>query len=554
MRTLMVLILAAALAIAPCCTKTDSPDFEKLNSRAAKEYLVPVRPGYEGRQPFWNTYATKFIFAPAFDFAEVEGAAEYRFDIYHNCGFWEEDERLSYKEAHMVPQAIAETLPEGAKPLVSFVADSPKSPLSPVWNDIPVGKVTLLVTALDASGKDLGYSGGKRFFRDFPFCGPYNTPVRPAKEVATMALIFIHSIPGVANWENSRECDLSYKRNTYPSKIVSATIRCELMLGELIPEYKESCLKRARNAAAFLISVSRPEGSALEYFTPTYYKDLSASKFDWNLGKTMMMEPVESAMAFLDLYDATQEEQYLDRALKIVGTYKRLQAPDGSLPVKVDFETGEPVNGAKASLTPLLGLLRRLERQYGITEFKEARLLSEKWMKEEQLEKLDFTGQFEDITVLDLDAYQNLTNCTVAPYVTYIMDSDEVSAKDIADARELMDFCEDQFVHWDCLRTETGLRPMITPCTLEQYHFRAPIDDSAANMVEGWLGLYEKTGDELILEKAKAMASSFSIAQNTLSGRLPTYWSTFENYVVWANCTLISVEALMKIEKYEKPI
>ena len=76
--TLPAAVLIAAAAIITGCAGNVN---ERLNSRASEEYLEPVRPGYEGRNPFWNGFATKFIYAPAFGFPEVEGAARYRFTV-----------------------------------------------------------------------------------------------------------------------------------------------------------------------------------------------------------------------------------------------------------------------------------------------------------------------------------------------------------------------------------------------------------------------------------------------------------------------------------------
>ena len=63
----------------------------------------------------------------------------------------------------------------------------------------------------------------------------------------------------------------------------------------------------------------------------------------------MTMEAASAGHAFLDLYDLTGDKAYYDRALGIADTYVRLQREDGSLPIKVDFVTGEPVNDADAS-------------------------------------------------------------------------------------------------------------------------------------------------------------------------------------------------------------
>ena len=120
-------ILAAGLfLVAGCGNAPDKEAFTKsLNSQAEKEYLQPVRPGYEGRNPFWNKFSKKFMYAPAFDFAEVEGAAKYRFTASQ----------------------------EGFES--SFEDKSPQAPLSPIWTDIPVGDTHLKVVALDGKGVEI---------------------------------------------------------------------------------------------------------------------------------------------------------------------------------------------------------------------------------------------------------------------------------------------------------------------------------------------------------------------------------------------------------------
>ena len=77
-------IIATAIilaALSGCNTQTPEKTWSELNAKAADEYLEPIRPGYEGRNPYWNIFAKKFTYAPAFDFKEVEGAESYRFVV-----------------------------------------------------------------------------------------------------------------------------------------------------------------------------------------------------------------------------------------------------------------------------------------------------------------------------------------------------------------------------------------------------------------------------------------------------------------------------------------
>lgn len=126
----------------------------------------------------------------------------------------------------------------------------------------------------------------------------------------------------------------------------------------------------------------------------------------------MTMEAASAGHAFLDLYDLTGDKTYYDRALGIADTYVRLQREDGSLPIKVDFVTGEPVNDACAMLHPLLRYFQRLKADYGVETYAEAQAEGERWMRDVAIRNFDMTGQFEDVTVLGLQPYENLTNCT----------------------------------------------------------------------------------------------------------------------------------------------
>lgn len=73
MKRIILALSIFALSLPGCSDrKTESLDYEALNRQARQDYLFPVRPGYEGVNPFWNEFAVKFIYAPAFDFKEFD--------------------------------------------------------------------------------------------------------------------------------------------------------------------------------------------------------------------------------------------------------------------------------------------------------------------------------------------------------------------------------------------------------------------------------------------------------------------------------------------------
>lgn len=526
-----VCILLCGCRNTGCKTGDDILDYAKINAEAAESYLEPIRPGYEGRNPFWNGFAKKFIYAPAFDFKKIDGATAYRFTV-----------TPKDKKA------------EGSW---SFTAKEPTAPLSPIWNDIPVGQMRLVVTALKGDGQEIGPAGTREFRRDYPFSGPYTPALRDYREAAVMGLLYVHGLPEIQHWAKHTEPDMDYSHNTYPCKIIGATIRCEVLLAQLIPARKEQALSIARNAAQFLINQSRPENAPLAFWPPTYYKDLVASKNAENRNKTMTMEAASAGHAFLDLYDMTGDKTYYDRALGIADTYVRMQRPDGSLPIKVDFITGEPVNDASAMLHPLLEYFQRLKSQYGVTAYTDAQSKGEAWMREVAVRSFDMTGQFEDVTVLGLKPYENLTNCTAAPYASYMLSKETVTDKEMADAIDLTRFSEDQFTFWDTPLNADGVKPMATPCVFEQYKYQKPVDNSACNVAEAMLDLYKATGDKIYLAKSKALTDNITVVQNPINGQIPTTWD-FRMYgseryrTYWINCTYSSVSMLLKMAEAMK--
>ena len=517
MRRIVAVVLVAASLLATSC---HSSKYEQLATRASEEYLTPVRKGGNGR-PFWNAFSKRFIYAPAFDFADVEGAVEYRY-----CA-----KRLEGDGAWC------------------FTDPSPRAALSPIWGQLPNAHIRLRVEALNAKGEVLAIAGEREFFRDYGFNPPYNPPVRGYDKAAIMGMLYVHTMPQIQHWAHSTEPDMSYPHNTYPCKIIGATIQVEALVAQHLPHLRDEALAIARNAAEFLIAQSRKPGEPLAYFPPTYYKNLEASRFAENQGKTMTMEASAAGEALLDLYDVTGEARYLDHAKGIADTYLRIQNSDGSWHIKLDFESGEPVNESKAMLAPLLRYLLRLERDYGLTQYAEARRRGEEAMRGHIIDRFDMTGQFEDVTVLNLQPYENLTNCTASPYATYLL-MRGASDEELATAYDLVRFSEDQFVYWDQPLDKNGLCVDACPCVFEQYKYAMPVDNSACNVAGAMLDLYERTGDELMLAKATALIDNITVVQCVNTGKIPTTWRLRLNYkpTFWINCTYDSIMILLRMK------
>ena len=508
-------------------------DYEALNARAAAEYLQPVHPGVRTEVPFWNGYSFKFIYAPAFDFEDVEGAADYVYTT--TCG----------------EQAFA------------FNAPSPRATLSPIWNELPVGPVELSVQALDEDGNAVGEPQKRSFERDNPFCGPYEPAPRGYREAAIMAAQFIHNSPVAQGWLGEGDKpSLRYELNCYPNKIWGGTIQIECFIAREIPELRDEALKVARTAADALIAESQPEDGPLPYFPPTYYSR-EGVEFIWyiqrvidrNRDYTMFADAVMAADALLDLYDTTGEEKYFTHACRIAETYKNLQAEDGSWPVKVNKNTGEPITAARCMPTSILQLAQRLHDKYGVKGFEKMISTTEDWLWKNTIANFNFNGQFEDVNVADKASYQNLTNCIAVDCVDYFLRKPKPSKKEIAACLEMTRFAEDQFTRWHSPVAEdadaNAGEAYSTPFVFEQYSFQCPIDASTVGVANAWMNVFETTRDPLALAKAIALVDSIVKIQDPDCGCIPT--SLYQDASVdisehWVNCTYSSICKLIRLD------
>ena len=176
----------------------------------------------------------------------------------------------------------------------------------------------------------------------------------------------------------------------------------------------------------------------------------------------------------------------------------------------------------------------------------------EEWMHDVAIRSFDMTGQFEDVSVINIKPYQNLTNCTAAPYADYLYGNPSPTKADLQDARDLMQLSEVQFVFLD-MRTEAdGIRQHATPCVFEQYKYQMSVDASACNVAGGFISCYLATGDELALAKAMALTNAITQVQDARSGYIPTLWKRSRSVStdsMWLNCALHSIRHLLRMSE-----
>jgi hypothetical protein len=532
MRKLAYLIMAMSMSCNPISKECITiPSYQVLYEMALAESQISIHPGIPGESPFWNTYAHRFIYAPSFDFPELETADSYRYVV------------ISEQRDH---------------PLI-FTSDFPWEPLSPVWESVPTGDVRLVVEGLK-EGVVVDTVGERRFYRAAPYHGPYHAVSIEYRESAERLFRYLFHAPYIQYWLEHHEPDPDYGLYSYPSKMYAAVISGMLTFSTLTadPIEKETALQIATMVADNLIAISEPEGSPLEYFPPTYTGPIYADMVnEWRgeslADRMMLIYPASVGQVYLDLFDHTADWKYYNAAVNIAETYKNIQLENGTWYLLVFLEDGEPVAGNYVVPTGVISFLNRLSAQCGCSEYSALSERALSWIEENLAKDFNWEGQFEDQK--PSESYRNLSKGQAVDYALHLLESAGNDSMMIRSAVELIRFAEDQFVIWE--DPEQGdywgieSKDWMTPCVLEQYNFYTPVNTSSASMIDAFRKAYDKTGNILYLAKAIDLANSIVYAQNSETGHYPTYLvSNLLQQEGWINCMVFTARAIMELGEY----
>ncbi len=499
----------------------------ELTEMVTRDLREPVRPGGVNGQAFWNMNAMSFMYPPSFDFPKVEGAERYRFRAIGSDGKMRE-----------------------------FFAEEPTATLAPIWEALPTGRTELWMEATFWKTRCL-----KRFYRAFWKNAPYRPGTYPAAsrsyaEAVRLGYEYLMSRPHILNFVATGKPDHAYLHNCYPSKMHAATIEAMVRCAKAHPEIRDRALKLATTAADYLISVSQPAGAPLACFPPTYEGEGRSGARSFR-GQVMLIYPAVVGKAYLALADCTQDARYLDAARGIAETYLRLQGEDGSWFLKMWEKDGKPVGHNRLHPCDVIDFMDAMFAATGDVRCRDCADRAFGYFEKGPLADWDWEGQFEDIYPNPFK-YVNMTkhpSCAVAIRICRRWPND---AKRIAQARELLRYAEDQFVYWEqpfsgerigLLSHGRWAEWMVAPAVVEQYHYRMPVDSSAARLIQTYLALYEVTGNPLDLAKARTLGDAIVRVQHA-DGRIPTLWAKGEGDDLqndWINCLVHALEVLEQL-------
>ena len=483
---------------------------EYLCNQSKQESLQSIHSGIPGKQPFWNEYSTMFKYAPSFNF---------------NNSSWIMPEPKYFRYT-----AFSFT----DKNQYTFNVSTPFESLAPIWNNIPNGKVYLKVEAVNNEENNFVLAGEKIFYKAATFCPPYPEAKYSYKEALIKGLNFIYHQPYIKSW--IKEKKPNHKLHTlycYSALEVGSVIDAMLLYYKYNPE-NDTAIVIAQNAADYLIANSEKKGKPLEYFPQVYEgENLAAGKFK---NEMLITQASFTAQSFLSLYEITKKKKYLDTAVRIADTYLKTQLKNGTWFIRINRNSGKPTVDVYSIPIAIVNFLSILSEKYELKKYDLSIKKTVDWIWKNPMQTYDWTGQFEDVEANK--PYQNLTKYEASRFAQYIFKNVSKDSTFIQHAKELINFCEDQFVIWEnpSMYDNWGNSTATwrTPSVLEQYKCYVPIDASSTQMIKTFLAAYKATSENIFYGKAEALLNSLINSQEA-NGRIPTFWSDGFNEF-WNNC------------------
>jgi maltose/maltodextrin transport system substrate-binding protein len=483
------------------------------------ESLIPIRPGLPGKQPFWNEKAKMFKYAPSFNNKKLKEIipVKYRYSAF------------SFTD----------------KKYYSFTDSTGTQSLAPIWNQLPTGNIYLKIEGISKEGY-VYLAQDRMFYKAATFCPPYPKAKYSYKDALLKGLNFLYHQNYIKSWYSTGEPDhKEMPLYCYSAKVIASVIDGMLLYNKYFPRNDTSIII-ARKAADYLIAKAEPEGSPLEYFSQTYEGTQLAANIYGN--EILMSEPSWTGITFLNLYDKTKDKKYFKAAINIANTYIKNQLPSGTWYIRVNKITGKPTSQVLCIPNTIINFLSVLVNKYKQIQYQPNIQAAIKWIMDNPVKTFDWTGQFEDVAANS--PYQNLSHYEASWFAMRLLNNKSKDSSYIRLAKELIAFCEDQFIVWqkpDIYDDRNGLsNEWHAPAALEQYHCYLPIDASTDQMIFMFCKAYETTGSPIYRAKAIALANSIVNCQKE-NGKIPTFLYPFRKDKFWPNCMVYSLRMLEKI-------
>lgn len=324
--------------------------------------------------------------------------------------------------------------------------------------------------------------------------------------------------------------------------------------------YSEDALRLARAGADWGLKNRKPNSGALPLFP---YSTITMGKFGGALegNAVNLLRASWLATSYVDLYEVTRYQPYLDYAGHIADTTVKFQNPDGGFPYRVDANTGAAVELYNPNAMEFVDLVAKLEPHgFNATRAMAAQRAVD-WMLNCVCGTMNWKASFEDVGPSQF--YSNLSQMGAQPLIRYLCRHKDQDPSYLPTARKLNRWVEDQFVTFGIENAASPVRDK-GPLVFEQFDCWWPMEGHTANWILTLIELNKATGDKQYLDKAKAAANAICRDQYP-DGQFSTWGRDFETgktvvetmatdnpsgYHNWYNANAQAARALYKLTLY----
>jgi hypothetical protein len=486
-------------------------------------------------QTGWNTYSTRYVYAPVWTWQPVKGAAAYM------VAFADADDQ----EARVIR------------------IGSPEYDMAKDWDNIANGPVDMIAWAVDEKDNPICSAWRKRFNKSPGFDGKAQKPENwQASLDRAMTYLLAPARDKVEDFEGDmpRSCwssceeSMSGQRRlmSFPALHHPSYIFAFLQYAQQFPAGKHAAtaLKQAKQYGDWLLVNRWPADWKCGLFP---FSTIQQGKMEGYIeGKNItLFRAARVGEAMIALYKQFNDKKYLDYARHIANVFTELQQADGSWPYRVnplDGKTVEAYTSNAVSPARLLGMLEQIEPN---ASYAASRGKAIKWVMENPVKNKRWQGMFEDIGAKV--PYQNLEHWDTNEMIRYIGHYHRNDPATVTIAEELNHYIEDQFVVW-----QTGDRSLSdqcpTPTVMEQYACYRAMEVHTGMWIMSLIALHRATGRKEYITKAINAGNSIVRSQQQ-TGAYSTwgYDIRFKRPLLtmdWPGCNAVAVSALLQLNRY----
>ncbi len=479
--------------------------------RAVQEYSQPIRPGEPGVRPFWTGSTTQFMFAgrgTQSDSVRIpyETTAPHAFMYAPTLEFTPtlEATRYQYK-----------LTPAGGSP-ITFSDQKPYVSLSEYWNNVtPQPNVHRLeVTPYNGDGSPIEDGiQSREFFRKSPFEGPYLPNIADYKERLLHYLRWLKNQAQWSNWHSEfASINIDYSSWTGSNRDRSAQA-CPAVVFSML---RLADLSDDPDEAHFALQIAEMAGYTL----------LRTSQNALDFGGTILdrwtFNQFHAGLAYLELYEATENPIWRNKALGLARGMRQVQRPNGTWScthLEGEMSDGTHSHGGEQvdefDPSAVLYFLGKLRRQLNTSEFMSVEQKAWEWLENNTLR--NFWWRYQ--TGHGFGTAESMRSPKEATFLgLYLLDYAPSEHRDVSLVEEIARYCEDQYTNWDRTPYRFASPHVIRAIEKESYH--APRASRTASVAHLFMRLHQETGNELHLRKAEELFKAVLMLQNPLNGGL----------------------------------